>query len=254
MIEPWVKLGDSRGKCAVVLGPVSPAFDDGAFCDVLSDALVERGFGVVVVDTPSLVGSLACKRGAAGVVEGLAQQLPVPTSDIAMLAGYALGGTLAVKLCGYLPEVPRVLSLSGPGFTDVPLRRGITPLMHALQAGLLEKSLELLAESVAPLGHAPSAQHRDTLRLDSEQAQLAMQRMLAGFGLLLELDARADAERYTGKILAIVGERSQLATVANQAFAPGPHRRIVSVPGAGMRVLRDAPDFTIRAVEDWLDA
>lgn len=253
MSEPWLLLGDGEAARAVILGPVSPSFDDGAFCSVLSDALVGRGFGVLIVDTPAIVESLASARGLAGVVEGLAERLRGPASGASLLAGYALGGTLAVKLARYLPQVPRILSISGPGFVDAALRRSLAPLMNALEAGQLGHALRLLAESVAPLGQAPGAQHRDAFGSESGPGALAVRRMLAGFRLLLELDARAEAASYEGELLGLVGELSQLATAENQAFTPGPHRRLVSVPGAGMRVLRDDPEFAMRAIEAWLE-
>lgn len=255
MSELWLLLGNEEAARAVILGPVSPSFDDGAFCSVLSHALVDRGFGVVIVDTPALVESLASARGPAGVVEGLAERLRGPASGVKLLAGYALGGTLAVKLARYLPQVPRILSISGPGFVDAALRRGIAPLVNALEAGQLDHALGLLAQSVAPLGRAPGAQHRDVLGSESGLDDLAMRRrMLAGFRLLLELDARTEAASYAGQLLAMVGQLSQLATADNQAFMPGPNRRLVSVPGAGMRVLRDDPEFAMQAIEGWLDA
>ncbi|MCX4240908.1 hypothetical protein [Paraliomyxa miuraensis] len=253
MSEPWLLLGDGEAARAVILGPVSPSFDDGAFCSVLSDALVGRGFGVLIVDTPAIVESLASARGLAHVVEGLAERLRGPASGASLLAGYALGGTLAVKLARYLPQVPRILSISGPGFVDAALRRGLAPLMSALEAGQLGHALRLLAESVAPLGQAPGAQHRDAFGSESGLGELAVRRMLAGFRLLFELDARAEAASYEGELLGLVGELSQLATAENQAFTPGPHRRLVSVPGAGMRVLRDDPEFAMRAIEAWLE-
>lgn len=253
MSEPWLLLGDGEAARAVILGPVSPSFDDGAFCSVLSDALVGRGFGVLIVDTPAIVESLASARGLAGVVEGLAERLRGPASGASLLAGYALGGTLAVKLARYLPQVPRILSISGPGFVDAALHRGLAPLMNALEAGQLGHALRLLAASVAPRGQAPGAQHRDAFGSESGLGELAVRRMLAGFRLLLELDARAEAASYEGELLGLVGELSQLATAENQAFTPGPHRRLVSVPGAGMRVLRDDPEFSMRAIEAWLE-
>lgn len=254
MSEPWLLLGDGEAARAVILGPVSPSFDDGAFCSVLSDALVGRGLGVLIVDTPAIVESLASAREPAGVVEGLAERLRGPASGASLLAGYALGGTLAVMLARYLPQVPRILSISGPGFVDAALRRGLAPLMNALEAGQLGDALRLLAESVAPLGQAPGAQHRDAFGSESGPGELAVRRrMLAGFRLLLELDARAEAAGYEGELLGLVGELSQLATAENQAFTPGPHRRLVSVPGAGMRVLRDDPEFAMRAIEAWLE-
>jgi pimeloyl-ACP methyl ester carboxylesterase len=160
---------------------------------------------------------------------------------------------LAVALSRYLPQVPRLLSISGPGFVDAALRRGLVPLVSALESGQLGDALRLLAERVAPLGHAPRAHHLDTLGSESGLGELAVRRrMLAGFRLLLELDVRAQAASYAGELLGLVGELSQLATTENQAFTPGPRRRLVRVPGAGMRVLRDAPEFAMQAIEGWL--
>ncbi len=254
MIEPWLVLERDRSRRALIFGPVTPTWDGGDFCAPLTELLLDRGYGVVIVDTPALFAGGDDRAVSPAWLDSVARRLSELASERCLLAGYALGGSLSVKFSRYFPSAERVLCLSGPGFVDASLQRHLACLIEPLRRRNLAEALRCLATLVAPAGSLPEARHRDAVGLEKQaEIELACRRMLRGFELLAELDAREEAARFDGDLLCMVGELSQLATIENQATVPGrrQHRRL-AVPGAGMRLLKDNPKFALDAIGSWL--
>jgi pimeloyl-ACP methyl ester carboxylesterase len=253
MIEPWLVLEGDRSQRAVIFGPVTPTWDRGDFCEPLTELLIDRGYGVAIVDTPALFEGDGDRALSAAWLDAVAGRLAEFTSEPCLLAGYALGGTLALKFARHFQNVERVLCLSGPGFVDTELQRHLARLIDALKARNLAEALHCLASLVAPAGSAPESRHRDALGAESgAEIEAICRRMLRGFQLLAKLDSREEAAAYDGEVLCMVGELSQLATAGNQAIVPGRRRRLCVVPGAGMRLLKDNPRFTLDAIGSFI--
>lgn len=245
--------GDPRASShALILGPVNPAWHGGDFCRPLVDLLVHRRQQVFVLDTIAFIGDGQCTDAGASALAALADYIgrELPHPDV--IGGYALGGTVALKLARHLPATPRILSLSGPGFIDPAIRTRLQALVDLLGQGDLAGCLAALSASVAPLGCLPRAQHLDPI--PTAALESGCRRMLAGFRFLLRLDARGGWDGYDGDVLCMIGALSQLATTANLALplkgAPG--RKVVQVPDAGMRILLDNAAFTLSTINDWL--
>lgn len=236
----------------LVLGPVNPVWQGGDFCQPLLELLAARRQRAIVLDAIAFIGD--GRDGAEACVDRLLSFIGSRLPPIDMIAGYALGGTLALKLAPQLPDCARVLCLSGPGHIDPPLRGKLQALIDLLGKGDLDGCLAALSAMVAPAGQAPGAGHRD--RIARDEALAGCGRMIKGFSTLLELDARPGLAGYRGQVLCMLGQHSQLASIDNLAIAPaaaGSRQRVALVPGAGMRILVDNPEFSVSTINEWLE-
>jgi pimeloyl-ACP methyl ester carboxylesterase len=253
-VEEWCSVyGDIVGRGnVVILGPVNPVWHGSDFCRPLLELLLSRRKTVFVVDSLHLLSeerdAAAIDSSLRNLADFIRNQLPHPE----LIAGYALGGSLAMRLTEYLPEVPRVLSLSGPGFIDPPLRRHLSALLQHLDAGDLQACLHLLARLVAPAGSIPEAAHQDSI--SAQHLQQGLSRMRKGFRFLLELDARPALKAFAGRVLCMLGQLSQLATMENLATqGASDARQVTQVPRAGMRVMLDNREFTLSNLSEWME-
>jgi pimeloyl-ACP methyl ester carboxylesterase len=254
-----VLFGDvHRSQMSVVIfGPVAPVWQGADFCMPLVELLLHKGYCVRVVD--SVFPLMANAHHTVDQTLKFYADYVDAISQPKLLAGYALGGTLAMILGARCPGTARILSLSGPGYMDEILHQRLNRLNEDLAENRLEPALNLLAQFVAPLGHPPGRQHSDLSadrKLLPAQISSGCTRMKRGFELLMQLDARAPIEQFEGKVLAIVGAQSQLVNLANSAVRSGLQnhsRSIVEIADSGMRVLLDNPRATLAAITDWLD-
>ncbi len=67
------------------------------------------------------------------------------------------------------------------------------------------------------------------------------------------MDARDEIIKYTGNFLALVGEKSQLATVNNQTKSHYINHEYKIISGAGMRLWEDNPVMTNAIIDEWID-
>jgi pimeloyl-ACP methyl ester carboxylesterase len=234
-------------KFAVILGPVAPVWGGADFCRPLADHLAGCGYVVYVFDSiPPLEGDGDPLDRYLALIEGVAGRVD-------LLCGYALGGTLAMVLAARMPGLRRVLNLSGPGFGEPRLRTSLESVMALIEGSDIPAALRRLSELVAPEGTTPDARHLDqSATLDP---QLASLRMMLGFEFLLTLDARPALAAFEGRVLSLVGARSRLARIDNQAYAQGSDRtRILrEIDAAGMRILHDEPQQTLTIIEEWIN-
>lgn len=238
-------------KCAVILGPVAPVWGGADFCRPLADHLAGCGYVVYVFDSIPPLETDAESDGDPldrylALIEGVAGRVD-------LLCGYALGGTLAMLLAARMPGLRRVLNLSGPGFGEPRLCASLESVMAPLEGADLPAALRRLSELVAPEGTTPDARHLD--KSASIDAQAASLRMMRGFAFLLKLDARPALAAFEGRVLSLVGSRSRLARIDNQAYAPGldPARILREIDAAGMRILHDGPEQTLEIIDEWMN-
>lgn len=257
------EIGDGMRECChvygkadwsdhiLILGAVSPVWHGGDFCQFLLDFFLQEKQRVFVLDTiPFIEHGNGADQGEASIRK-LARFIRDNLPKIDLIGGYALGGTMALKLANQLPGTPKILCLSGPGFIDAALRGKLQALIDLLVEGDLEGCLTRLSTFVAAEGKMPNPQHRD--RIAQNDVEPGCRRMLKGFRFLLTLDARQSLATYPGEILCLLGQHSQLATTANLAIAASSkHHKLVQVPDAGMRILLDNREFTVSIINDWL--
>lgn len=235
-----------KKKEAVILASVMPVWDEGLFCAPLVTLLAEKGYRVTVIDTLTLIQDASPERA----VESLCQALNAPFQHPYLLVGFAMAGTLVQLSAPHLNGLSGVISVSAPGFADQLLKTRLGQLVSLLEEGDAEHAVDVLHQFVVPEGQ-PAPEERFTLP-DAEKAP-AIQRMLTGFALLLNMDARHAIACYSGKYLAIVGEKSQLASWANQTHSALPTHIYKRIPKAGMRPWNDNPAAMNALLNEWVE-
>ncbi|MFJ2744449.1 hypothetical protein ACIO3O_32900 [Streptomyces sp. NPDC087440] len=245
-------LGDPGApRHAVVLAPVLPRWDHGAFLRRAAGPLLASGHRVTVYDTLSLLHD---GDDLKALVNRWAPYLAAAAPDL--LAGNALGGAVVQALLAQeWTRRARVLLLSGPTVADDELNTTLERIASAVANQGLPAALRLLDEAVrgpdrpAATAPAPAPDHPP-----SPDDELAGHRLAAGLRLLLDADARAPVHDFPGPLLHLYGEQSLLVRRRHLATGPGPQHRLVGVPRAGMRPHADRPDLTDAAVTRFLGA
>ncbi|MFJ8646028.1 alpha/beta fold hydrolase [Streptomyces sp. NPDC093546] len=218
---------------ALVLAPVTPCWDGGAFFAPVTRVLADAGLRVTVADTLSLwdeeVDSLdsfvARWRGL------LTRYGPVD-----LLCGNALGGAVAQALLPDVAPGTAALLVSGPARTDAVLEARLREIADLAAGGRSGDALALLNRRVQPHGHRPDTE--DDTEDDADDAlaphdPTAGRRLAAGLRMLCGVDVTDAVRAHPGPLLQIVGSHSQLVTKAHTAAAP--HHRVHVIEGAGMR-------------------
>ncbi|MFJ7149060.1 alpha/beta fold hydrolase [Streptomyces sp. NPDC100445] len=211
---------------ALVLAPVTPRWDQGAFFTPVTRVLAGAGLRVTVVDTlslwdedvdslPSLVTRWRAHLDRYGPVD--------------LLCGNALGGAVAQALLPGVPPDTAVLLVSGPARTDALLEARLTEIADLAAGGRSDHALALLDRRVQPHGHSPGAAGGAPAPHDPSAAR----RIAAGMRMLRGVDVTDAVRAHRGPLLHIVGSHSQLVTERHTAAAP--HHRVAVIPGAGMR-------------------
>lgn len=245
----------ARGN-ALVLAPVLPAWDEGAFFAPVVRTLTDAQWSVTVVDTLALWEPGMTEL--AHLTDAWADQVSADPPDL--LCGNALGGAVAQGLLDRLPPHTPVLLVSGPARSDAVLDRRLAEIADLAAAGQLSAALDLLARRVRPHDDAgvpePAVPEcavpvAPAPPLAADDAPHAARRLAAGLRLLRGVDVSATVQDHPGRLLNLVGSRSQLVTAAHTAAAP--HHTIRPVTGCGMRPHVERPALVSRAVRTFLD-
>ncbi|MDE9430251.1 hypothetical protein [Xenorhabdus bovienii] len=230
---------------AVILAPVMALWDHGDFCAPLLSLLQKMGYRVSIIDTLSLINSVDPNDAIHAIESELNQRF----DQLYLLVGFAMSGTLVQLLAPRLKNLTGVISVSGPGYADALLTNRLEQLITLLNKNQLNEAISVLHDFVIPEGGTPLPLMP---AIADHLIGTARRRLLVGFSLLLQLDARTILCNYKGKFLSIVGGRSQLATACNQVVSANPTHCFVVVEGAGMRLWEDKSAFIDDVINDWL--
>ncbi|MFE7311629.1 alpha/beta fold hydrolase [Streptomyces sp. NPDC057555] len=260
-------LGDADApRHAVVLAPVMPRWDHGAFFRQVAEPLLTSGHRITIYDTLSL---LRDGDDLKALVDRWAQYLapddgascgaPAPVAPD-VLAGNALGGAVAQALLAQeWTHRARVLLLSGPTVADDELNTKLERVAAAVGDQGLSAALHLLEDVVRGPGRqatsdAPAHSGPARPQPPSLDEELAGWRLSAGLRLLRDADVREPVREFPGPLLHIYGEQSLLVQRKHLATGPGSQHRLVGIPQAGMRPHADQPTLTKDAVARFLGA
>ncbi|CAK02166.1 hypothetical protein BM1374166_01784 [Bartonella tribocorum] len=236
----------------VILSPVMPIWDGGAFCSPLTKLCATKGFQVTLLDTLSLFPKSAhfLNHSAGETLYFIKEKLEKYFKEPAVLVGFSMAGMLVQILAARLPNVQAVLAVNAPGYPDKLLQRRLGDILIHLENNDLLGALETLNGFMHPSG---VVKKRIALEISQDQKSIAIERMTRGFQLLLALDARDEIVKYTGKFLALVGEKSQLATVDNQTKSQCVNHEYRIISGAGTRLWDDNPVMTNAILSEWME-
>ncbi|MFG2977251.1 alpha/beta fold hydrolase [Streptomyces sp. NPDC048331] len=211
---------------ALVLAPVTPTWDEGAFFTPVIEVLAGAGLRVTVADTLSVwdgtVGSMA------DFTARWRELLP-GFGPVDLLCGNALGGAVAQALLPEVGPATAALLVSGPTRTDALLEARLGEIADLAASGRPGEALALLNRRVLPVSSASERDAGPTPEAD----EAAGRRLVAGMRLLRGINLSPAVLAHPGPLLQIVGEQSQLVTRRHTAAAP--HHEVHVVPGTGMR-------------------
>ncbi len=223
-----------------------PVWDCGQFCEPLISLLTRRGFDVTVIDTlsitttPDLGVSLQQLKGALSFITN---------GRPFLIGGVALGGALAQKLSCELPNIDRVISISGPTFPNQELDTKLSTLVDSLEAKNLDVAMNQLYDWLPP----KNSYEQRAPRIDKNAFSDAINRMKAGFSILRQIDARESIKEFKGKTLLMVGELSQMVSKENLLENyHSPTYTASIIRNAGMRPWQDNEKLSYKTVENWL--
>ncbi|MGW2386578.1 alpha/beta fold hydrolase [Streptomyces sp. NPDC001658] len=228
---------------ALVLAPVTPRWDEGAFFAPVIRTLAGAGLRVTVVDTLSLWDESVDSMAA--LVARCRALLP-DFGRVDLLCGNALGGAVAQALLPDVDPATAVLLVSGPARTDAVLEERLTRIADLAAADRPGAALALLHQRVLPHGAPGADGEAEPVPADAE----AGRRLAAGMRLLCGLDVSDAVRAHRGPLLQVVGSHSQLVTQRHTAAAP--HHTVHVAPGAGMRPHAEQPAEVSSLVENFL--
>ncbi|MDX3383772.1 alpha/beta hydrolase [Streptomyces niveiscabiei] len=238
---------------AVVLAPVMPRWDSGAFFQQVTEPLLGSGHRITIYDTLSL---LRDGDGLKALVDRWAAQLAPCADGLDVLAGNALGGAVVQALLAReWTHRARVLLLSAPTVADAGLNGKLERIAAAVGTQGLPAAARLLDEAVSGPGGQPftgtAAQSGQPPVYDGESAG---RRLAAGLRLLRDVDLREPVRAFPGPLLHLYGEQSLLVQRRHLAAGSRPDHCLVGIPQAGMRPHTDRPDLVRDAVARFLRA
>ncbi|EJF74831.1 hypothetical protein ME7_01202 [Bartonella birtlesii LL-WM9] len=235
----------------VILSPVMPIWDHGAFCFPFIKLCLAKKCQITLLDTLSLF-----PNNSAFFNNSVIEDLPFITEKLekylkkpSVLVGFSMAGTLVQILSARFANVQAVLAVNAPGYPDKPLQRRLGYILHFLKNKDLSGALETLNTFMHPRG---IIKRRASLEISEAQKSLAIERMTRGFKFLLAMDARDEISKYTGKFLALIGEKSQLATMDNQTRSYCINHEYKVISNAGTRLWDDNPVMTNAIINKWM--
>ncbi|VEJ45820.1 alpha/beta fold hydrolase [Bartonella vinsonii] len=236
----------------VILSPVMPIWDHGVFCSSFTKRCLAKGFQITLLDTLSLFPTHSSfgNNSALGILPFMIEKLEIYFREPSILVGFSMAGMLVQILAARLPNIRAVLAVNAPGYPDMLLQRRVGYILNFLKNKDLSGALEALNAFMHPRG---VMKKRALWEIPEAQKSMAIERMTKGFEFLLGMDARNEIIKYTGKFLALVGEKSQLATVDNQTRSHCVNHEYKIVSDAGTRLWDDNPAMTNAILDEWIE-
>ncbi|MGW8399485.1 alpha/beta fold hydrolase [Streptomyces lydicus] len=242
---------------AVVLAPVMPRWDQGAFFREVAEPLLDRGHRITVHDTLSLL-----REGddLKALVDRWAAHLATGPDRPDLLAGNALGGAVVQALLTHeWTHRAKVVLLSGPTVADDELNTKLERIAAAVGTDGLSTALHLLEDVVRGPDREPGTVPRQRPEPaaapgPTPDEAVAGWRLSTGLRLLYDADVRGPVRDFPGPLLHLYGEQSLLVQRKHLATGPHPRHHLVGIPQAGMRPHVDQPALTRDAVARFLGA
>jgi len=243
--QVW-EAGSEAGLCAVIMAPIMPSWDHGAFCRPLTDLLLARGYSVFIYDTMGIASECSDLADAAA---RWAEILSIRHPRIDLVVGQAYGGALIqYMLADALSDCPKVLGISAPTYCDDALRAGLGDVLQELSHSGPEAALQAMAWRVMAESNSAVPERPQSAPAETEM------RFERGLSHLCTADARRQVEGFRGQVLSLYGEESRLVRGCNIILAAHSTRqRAVGLPACGMRPLTDAEEASLALIADFLD-
>jgi hypothetical protein len=158
--------------------------------------------------------------------------------------GFSFGGIILQHCFPVFSAAKKpVILCSTPSFIDESLGQKLARVITLCKEGNLSLAMDALYQTVYFPNDAPvSYSIKDPSR--------AMARLITGLQYVLDTDSRAILKNTDVDHLHLLGECSNLVNLANVCMPRT--GKMLTVPGAGMRMLQDNPSFCEQVVWDYL--
>ncbi|MFZ4842493.1 hypothetical protein [Mycetocola saprophilus] len=216
---------------ALVLSPALAWWDDGGAVAPIVSALERQGLASDVLDTAAFVEEYGDIQG---VLRGIMGAFDL--NRYTLVAGNALGGTLALLLSArFCPALP-VFTVSSPVYSSGILSDRLALVAEHARSGELGTALTILHHFLTPIGDPPTPADSIPREVDHDRGSL---RLDVSLSLLLDIDVREELWAQHTRAVTLIGTRSGLVTERHALLSPS--SSVVRVRGAGMRPHQDRP-------------
>lgn len=231
-------------KHAVLLSPVLPVWDAGAYFAPLSEILLTQGYSVTIYDTLSLVPELNLDLEELASLWATFLQSVGP---IDLLAGAAMGGSVVQTALHhpFAEAVQDVVLISSPSTCDGRLARSLQSLVDlAVEHGPAD-ALDRLAYLVRAEGSSEVVATREAFA--GTEGESVVHRLKRGFEILMNVNAGDAVAAFPGRLVHFYGEQSRLVRRDHIVLGPDSRHVAIGIPQCGMRPITDGI-ATVRSV------
>lgn len=159
--------------------------------------------------------------------------------------GFSYGGVIIQQCLNVFDKCKKpVVLFSSPSFADETLYQKLEHVVALCQNGQLTEALQSLYQWV----YQSSADITPLLKVDDHVE--AVERVVSGLKRVMSTDSRPHIKQSSHPYIHFIGERSRLVT--DSVVTCGPHGKIINVPSAGMRILKDNPEYCQPIILDYL--
>lgn len=154
-------------------------------------------------------------------------------SKMKIFLGFSLGGVILQHLLSEIElQNCYFITISAPAYIHNDMLRKIKNVMILLENNEVDLALENLAMFVRT-----RYDEEIMYPVSSDQRLTIKRRLLNGFRVMLEHDARHKLQQFNGKLLSMIGSESRLVHISSVHTSPSGQLKIIS--GAGMHVLAE---------------
>lgn len=174
------------------------------------------------------------------------QQLKQSIADYDVFFGFSFGGVILQQCFSlFLPLKKPIILFSTPTLADKTLKDTLGKVIHLCQSNQLEKALQTLYQTVYFPNEMPNMVYKNS------EESAAKERLVFGLNKVLETNSTESVTQSELNHLHLIGELSQLVNQDN--VLPPKCGKLITVPGAGMRILQDNPIFCERVILETLN-
>lgn len=174
------------------------------------------------------------------------QQLLKTISQYDIYFGFSFGGVILQQCFSlFAPFNKPILLFSTPTFADDTLKQKLGQVIELCNKNKLDEALQSLYQHVYYPNKMSPMLHQNI-----DQAE-ALNRMIFGLLKVLETDSTDKVTQSTVPHIHLIGELSHLVNKDN-VLAPK-SGRLITIPGAGMRVLQDNPTYCEQVILETLN-
>lgn len=159
--------------------------------------------------------------------------------------GFSFGGVIIEQCFSVFSNINKpIILFSTPSFADAPLKEKLGQVISYCEKNDIDAALQYLYQHVYYPNPPPLQSYQFA------DSYLAAQRVIFGLNRVLATDSTAILKNNSVHHIHLIGEHSNLVNKHN-VIAPA-NGTLIQVPGAGMRVLRDNPEYCKTVIREAL--